>query len=443
MGFKGYRWLGAVVTGTNLFVAAHAAQPPRPAAPPPDRTELEKAKQKVAEQKAESDTAGALVAADQQAARFNRLKAVEILKSAKQDLQFAAIGELTRTRLSNAIDAKVAAFEGKPVANPALNSNPGMKLDPKSPEVLAAQKLAEEKAVSEFKDVVAGIKTVYQAQDAGRTAEANAEIARLKKLYPGNPSVMALGQNGVMKTRIEDAIAIQVQLADRWVKNQQNITKSSFPAINDIEFPANWKQITERRLKDTAIQLTAKEKQIIEALDKPIKVDFRERPFEEALQDLSTMLGQDLFIDKKSVADLELDLKKGASLQANGLSGRTVLRAVLAAQGLTFVVKDEVIQIVTVERSRSLLTTRVYYLGDLVQGVGPFGDLQWGPNLNAQQTAANAEAIVAMIRKSIDPLSWNGETHGPGSITFHYPSMSIIVRASAEVHYTMGRALKR
>ncbi|AMV28490.1 hypothetical protein VT84_29060 [Gemmata sp. SH-PL17] len=439
MGFKGYRWLGAVVTGTNLFAAANAAQPPRPAAPPPDLTELAKAKQQFAEKEAVSVVGSAWAAAKQEMARSNRPKAIEILKNAKQNLP-ASISEATRAWLSNSIDAKVAELEGKPVANPA---NPGMKLDPKSPEVLAAQKVLEEKAVAERKDVVAGLQTVQQADNAGRTAEAQAEIARLTKLYPKNPSVMALGQNGGMKTRLEDAIAIQMELRDRWVKNQESITRSSFPAINDVEFPKNWTEISERRLKNSTIQLTAKEKQIIDALDKPIKVDFRERPLEEALQDLSNMLGQDLLIDKKSVADLELDLKKGATLQANGLSGRTVLRSILAAQGLTFVVKDEAIQIVTVERSRSLLTTRVYYLGDLIQGVGPFGDLQWGPILNAQQTAANADAIVAAIRKSIDPLSWNGETHGPGSITYDYLTKSIVVRASAEVHYSLGRTFNK
>lgn len=154
------------------------------------------------------------------------------------------------------------------------------------------------------------------------------------------------------------------------------------------------------------------------------------------------MLDLPLLLDKRSVEDLMLDLKKGATLQANGLAARTVLRSVLDAHGLTFVVKDETVQIVTVERARSILTTRVYYLGDLVNGVGPFSGIQWGPFVNAQQTQANADAIVQMIRKSIDPLSWNGETGGAGSITFHYPSMSIIVRASAEVHYTMSRTFK-
>ncbi|MFM8274476.1 MAG: hypothetical protein ACKODX_19395 [Gemmata sp.] len=428
----GYRWLGAVATAVGLLAAATAA--------PPDATELAKAKQQIAEQKAERDLADAFAAADQQA-RFSRAKAADILKSAKQNLQFASIGEAARTRLTNAVDAKLAALEGRPAPNPAVG-NPVPKPDPKSPEVIAAQKAAEEKATAEFKDVVNGLKKVQAAQDKNDTAEANREIARLTKSYPNNPSVIALTQDASIKARLDDAIAFQALQRERWVAHQKNLMMSSLPAIYDVEFPSDWKEKSERRLKATQIQMSAKDKRIIEALDKPVNVNFKERPFEEALQDLSNLIDQPLLLDKRSVEDLSLDLKRGVSHQSGNLSARTVLRSVLAGQGLTFVVKDEAIQIVTVERARSILTTRVYYIGDLINGTGPFGGIQWGPNLNAQQAAANADAVVQMIRKSIDPLSWNGETGGPGSITFHYPSMSVIVRASAEVHYTLGRSLK-
>jgi hypothetical protein len=102
-------------------------------------------------------------------------------------------------------------------------------------------------------------------------------------------------------------------------------------------------------------------------------------------------------------------------------------------------VKDETIQIVTVEKAQNLLTTRVYYLGDLVQA-GVFSGPQWGPVLNGLQTAENAKVITEMITKSIDPLMWK-ENGGPGTVTFHFPSKSIIVRASSEVHASLGRSL--
>ena len=184
------------------------------------------------------------------------------------------------------------------------------------------------------------------------------------------------------------------------------------PVGRDVEFPANWKELSARRLK--GVQLSAKEKAIIEALDKPTTVNWTNTMLEEALQELSTQMNQNLFIDKKSLSDLGIELNKPTTLRATGVSIRTVLRQILAAQGLTFVVKDESIQVVTVEKARDLLVTRVYYLGDLVQSTGPFGGApQWGPFIDYQQTMANVETIVKSITKSVDPLSWR-EAGGAG-----------------------------
>jgi hypothetical protein len=321
-----------------------------------------------------------------------------------------------------------------------VKPNPGVLLDPKVAEVKADQKEAYAKYFAELKDVREGLKLVEKYQATGKNYEANTEIARLTKAYPYNPSVLALGQKDTIQNRLADAQAYYVESSRRWVEIQKQINISSLPAISDVEFPKDWKEKSERRLKAFQVQLTAKEKKIIEALDKPMTIDLNERPLDEALQDLSNKFDVPFHVEKKSLEDLGLDLKKGVSLQGRGLSGRTVLRSLLATQGLTFVVKDEMIQIVTVERSKTLLTTRVYYLGDLVQGVGPFSGIQWGPYLNFQQTQANVAAVIDAIRK-IDPLSWNGaDTGGPGSITYHAASQSIIVRNSAEVHFTLGNA---
>ncbi len=425
-----YRWAGAVVTALGLFATAIAGQPPRP-----DPIDAARAQQKIADQKAEANVLDAIQSADLAIKRNNPAKAAQFLKSAQLDIdRAAAISGEARKQLTNLLQAKLAVVEGRPLVNPG----PAAKLDPKGPEARAAQKEAAEKYYAELKDVREGIKAVEKAQDDGRMKEANAEIARLAKLYPTNPSVFALGQKESMQDRIANAQAHYAESSRRWIGNQKNINETSLPAIMDVEFPKGWKEMSDRRLK--TVELSAKEKKIIEALDKPLTINFAERPLEEALQDLSNQLDVPLLLDKKSLEDLLIDLKKGVSLQAKGLSARTVLRSILGAQGLTFVVKDETIQIVTVERSKSLLTTRVYYLGDLVQGVGPFSGLQWGPLLNLQQNQANVAAILDAVRK-IDPLSWSGaDTGGPGTVTFHTASMSIIVRNSAEVHHSLGKS---
>ena len=430
-----YRWAGAAVTALGLFATAVYAQPPR-AAGPTDPISAAKAQQSIVEQKLTSEIQQAIQNADNLVKGNHKDKAVQTLKQSKGQVERATgISADARKQLNAMLDVQLAIVEGRPDPKQV----PMLQLDPRLPEIKKAKADVMEKYLAELKDVSGGIKRVEQAQNDKDTAKANAEVARLTKLYPSNPSVIALNQNSDFKNRITDAQAVYVESASRWVANQRSIEKSALPAIGDIEFPQNWKELSARRMKANAIQISDKEKKIIEALDRPITVNLNERPLEEALQDLSNLLDQPLLIDRRSLEDLGLDLKKGVSLQGKGLSGRTVLRSVLATQGLTFVVKDEQIQIVTVERSKTLLTTRVYYIGDLVQA-GQFSGMEWGPLLNQQQYQQNLTAIQDAIRK-IDPLSWSGrETGGPGTLTYHMPTQSIIVRNSAEVHFSLSKA---
>jgi hypothetical protein len=424
--FRSHRVAGAALTAFALFVATVAAQPPNP-------IEAAKAQQKIADQKATAAVEEAIQAADRAMKAKNPAKAAQLLKAAQSDIdQAVAISGEARKTLTATLTARLAVVEGRPVVTPAA----GVKLDPKSAEVKAAQSEAVKRYIEELNEVNAGVARVKDANARGDTLTANAEIAKLTKLYPNNPGVIALNQTGTIRNRVDDALAFQKVQSDRMWANYKDLMNSSLPAIRDMEFPKDWEK-KKKRLE--TVELTAKEKKIMEALDKPITVGFNERPLEEALQDLSNLFDQPLLLDKKSLEDLLVDLKKGVSLNVKGVSGRTVLRSILASQGLTFIVKDETIQIVTVEKAKTQLATRVYYLGDIVTGVGLFGDFRFGPFLNLAQQQENVRLVTETITKSIDPMSWK-ENGGPGSVTFHAPSMSLIVRASTEVHFTLSKS---
>lgn len=426
------RQLAASVLGLGIFATISDAQAPK--RPPLDPLAEATARQRIADQKAETDVLAAIQDADRQA-RINPVKAIQALKSAQVniiDLSPTLSGE-ARKNLTQLLSRKIAALGGKALPNPEVKNDPiaaGVKRD---------KQAAFDSYLYELKQVNEGVKRVAEYKKSGQNKEADREVAALARLYPNNPAVISL--------QTQNGFADNVQASRDFAELQQNrinlamksVDISSLPALGDVEFPKDWKEKTARRLK--TIELTDQEKKIIESLNKPVKVDWNNRPFDEALQDLSNSLDQKLFLDKKSVDDLGIDLRKPVSLQANGVAARTVLRQMLAAQGLTFVIKDQVIQVVDVEKAKNMLVTRVYYLGDVVQGVGPFaGSLTWGPLVDFQQTMANVEEIMKSITKSIDPLSWK-ENGGPASITFHFPSMSIIVRASSEVHAAIGSSM--
>jgi len=418
----------ALFTVFAMTVVAASAQPPRP-----DPLEAAKASQRIADQKAEIEVRKAIDDAEKLARAFPD-KAVQYLKAAQTNVDLSAgISTDARKSLTASLQAKLAAVTGKPLPNN------GVKLDPMLPIVKAKKDAKWEAYLTEARAVREGIELVKKYEAANQSAAAAKVAAALAAKYPDNPATLALVQKGSFNSNVAEA-AEYLKQHDERVRIAQNAPLyAALPPKGDIEFPADWKQRTKNRTNE--IKLSEKEQKLIEALDKRVDISAKDKPLEYLLQEISTTMNTPLLIDKASLQALDIDLTRNASLDARGISARNALRQLLAGQGLTYVIRNETIQVMTVEVARETLATRVYYLGDVVQGIGPFGGgATWGPFLDFQQTQANANMIIDAIQDSVDPLSWK-KKGGPGTVTFHFPSMSIIVRASSEVHAALGSKL--
>ena len=48
----------------------------------------------------------------------------------------------------------------------------------------------------------------------------------------------------------------------------------------------------------------------------------------------------------------------------------------------------------------------------------------------------NAQQLINLIQATIEPNYW--QPNGPGTIAFFAPTKSLLIRASAEMHYQLG-----
>lgn len=414
------------------LVAAAIASPAFAQAPASDQAKLAQA---LAEQKAANDVDTAIAGAET-AAKVSTTTAVQKLEAAKLSLDFVAgIGTTKREELIKKLDAKLAAYRPKDAG-----SRPNV--DPKMIEVKAGLRKKFEDDLTEANEVAIGLKKYADQKDSGRTNEASRTLALLAAKYPSNPLVETAGMQNYTAAQVRADAAFQQRYYDAVLKNSRGVLASAIPATGDIQFmdPKEWRELTKLREKANKIPLTEKEEQILKSLDTAVSLNFQDRPFEEALQDLSNKINQELFIDKQSLKDAGLDLSRPITFKGN-VSARTALRAILQGNQLTFIVKGEMIQVVTLERAEKELTTRSYYLGDLVMGTGAFGNaIQFGPVASYQQAVQNADNLVKAIKESIDPRAWK-DGGGACSVTFHMPSLSVVVKASTEVHALMGSSL--
>jgi type II secretory pathway component GspD/PulD (secretin) len=293
------------------------------------------------------------------------------------------------------------------------------------------------------------LKKVGDLQDKGKTEEASREAGELAKQHPTQPPVQASERSTSAADRVAKANVMRKDGEQRLLGAYRDIDKSALPPKGDIEYPADWKERTKGRT--ATVQLTAKEKEILKTLSTPISVDFKNSRLQDVLEYLRTYTGANILIDEQALKDAEASYDTPVTLKVRNLSLRTVLRKVLGDIGMTYVVKDEVIQATSAQRAKELMVVRRYYIGDLLAnmtgGMGltlpspllagvisplnPFN--QAAQEARAASFAQAAKQLIEMIENSVDTQSWqvNG---GNGSITFNAPSMSLVIKQSAEVH---------
>ncbi len=427
------RYFAGMVAG--LMAGAGFAQIPKPQ---PDPFSAASAKQAIVDQQAESDVREQVELLTK-LARTHHAKAVADLKALDRKLALRNdISPKVRVALSNSIESRIAAINKSAVTVVPPPQNP-IQVDRKE-----ANRKAWDAAVAEAKDVQEAVGAIAKDYEAGRVREAQRREVDLAAKYPNNPAVFAMNNQGGNRGAIAEAKALSDEQAKRFVVVMNSVQRSAIPIAGDIEFPKDWNERMARRKKAEPELIGPEEKAILRSLETKVERSLKGVPFDEAIQGLSTLINQNIYLDKQSIEDLGVDLRRPVEVPAN-IDARSVLRAMLQTQGLTFIIRDKVIQVMSVEKARQNMVTRSYEIRDLVQNSGTaFGanSLNWGPYVDYQQTMQNAQLVIDAITNGIDARVWS-KNGGPGSITFHYPSMSIIVRAPAEVHSGLSSKLGR
>jgi hypothetical protein len=427
------RWVVRVGLASLLGSAApalHADTPPKA-----DLLDETKRFEQIASQQVEAEVRLAL-AEGTRLAESDRAKAIERYQAALARVN--AAGGLTEDRRATLVRILQDRIR---IAEAAAADADESAAERKAREAIEKlQKLEVERAAANRQQIKDGLAKTIALQKEGKLAEAAKIAKELYQQHPDDVTVQVL--NGVSTTagQLADAKAVQTEKDDRRVLAMRDMDRSAIPPAGDIEFPKDWKEKSARRLKSQ--QLSPAEMRILQALAQPIQVEFKGSRLQDVVDTISTMTGTAIMIDKPALDENQLSYDTPVSFSLkNKVATRTALRAMLNQLGLTYVVRDGVLQITSLPRARDMMVTKSYYIGDLVAVSGFFGgSTQYGLALDQAQLAQNVGGIVEMITSSLDPMSWQGKG-GNGTIGFNIPTMSLIVRQSAEVHMMLSREL--
>lgn len=234
-----------------------------------------------------------------------------------------------------------------------------------------------------------------------------------------------------IKNRVAETRKLRERSSDRYTGTLVQVDKSAVPAASDYDLPADWAEKSKKR--SPAAKLSEREKAILKALKMPVDVDYNNETFQSVIDHLSKQMGQNILIDKRSLEEVGITYDSPITLRFNKkVSARTALKRVLADVGLTYVIRKENMEVTTIARAKEMMTTRTYYIGDLIGVANPFF-----PAIANQFQMIQAIGTIVSSVKGIEPESWSG-SGGSGTITFDPVRMVLIIKQSAEMHYALG-----
>ena len=412
---------------TSRLLAAFAALAVcGPALAADDLLEKEKKRQEVTAQKAEADFRAAV-------RELHRLEAKDAGKAAEQ-----------YRRLLTALEDDAVLAESKREAWKRMIRDRLRVMETESTQ--AAQDAARQAGAEERKTVADAkarddarqqgqIESVRRLQREGLSEEAAKAASELTGRAADSPAGVAARRITSAAKELNDLRAMRAERSRANLTVLRETERGATPPRGDIEFPPpeKWREITKRRSKDQ--NMTETEKAILRALETAYTINFEGAKFEAAIDYLQTLTGATIAVDKATLDAAGITYETPLKTKGRQITLRTLLRKMLGEFNLTYVVKDQAIQIVTPDRAKEMLTTRTYYLGDLAFST----NYQFGAAFTPFQMAAGVTNLMQMITGTVDPDSWAvNNAGGRGTIIFEPASMSLIVKQNAEVHYMLG-----
>lgn len=185
------------------------------------------------------------------------------------------------------------------------------------------------------------------------------------------------------------------------------------------------------------------EDRIEAALQQQVSFNFPEEPLKQVIETLKDKAGLPMVLATKKLEEAAINLDTPVTVSLQNVTLESFLHNFLGELGLTFIVKNEVIQITTPEDAGSQLITRIYPVLDLVARRTPVYDpnaVVTSRTAGGRMGVADYESLMNVITSTIDPDAWD-DVGGPGSIAEFDNAGVLIISQTREVHQKIGPLL--
>lgn len=176
------------------------------------------------------------------------------------------------------------------------------------------------------------------------------------------------------------------------------------------------------------------EDRVAELLASRTDFAFVDRPLQEVADWAATRLGINVMIDTGALQAEGLPADGRVSLSLRDVKMESALNLALRQQGLTWIIRDEVMLFTTVDAADEFLQIKVYDVHDLVDR--PRGELA----LLEADPITNLDNLEDAIKTTIEPTSWDDEG-GSGSIKALPDRRVLVIRQTQGTHRLLAEFL--
>jgi type II secretory pathway component GspD/PulD (secretin) len=322
----------------------------------------------------------------------------------------------------------------------------------------------------------------------------DAEVVALqaKELEPDNPIITAAVSMAHMHRNVSEAQRIKDAKAEQWLTSTNDAEKVGPPVTSDKPemFDPNFKTRTQKRGDLTNILIGKKsrsEQEIEHRLLAPVSMKFENQPLGTVLYDIQKWHGINIVPDQTALSESLISLEQPVSITLDNIPLKSALNLILRNAKLTYVIRDDVVQVTTEKNAHGKLVQKVYQVTDLVtpllnatmpinpglpHGIRaseaqpntmatPSGVQPYNPNFglnNGQQVSATGsmadalghpsqrrddvvktatkdtieDQLIGLIKNTIHPETWN-DAGGPGSLEYFPLTQALVVNQTPDI----------
>lgn len=170
-----------------------------------------------------------------------------------------------------------------------------------------------------------------------------------------------------------------------------------------------------------------KHRTIAKALQIPVNLNLSNVPLRKVIDDLRTLTGINIYVDEPALAEKGISEDTPITLKLDDIALKSALNLLLKLAHLTYVVKDDVLQITTEEHAHGKLEQRCYPVADLLY----HKDLPKRAGLRPEKNESREACLIRVITSTVNPQSWS-DMGGPASIEFFPLTMSLVINQTPD-----------